>query len=77
MQERRRQILAVMAVGAVFLAGLFIPGIVGAILLLAVTGLLVTLSSVTWPALRPRERLMRVLIVVVIVAIAVAKLARQ
>jgi len=66
-----------MAVGAVFLAGLFIPGIVGAILLLAVTGLLVTLSSVTWPALRPRERLMRVLIVVVIVAIAVAKLARQ
>jgi hypothetical protein len=50
---------------------------VGAILLLAVTGLLVTLSSVTWPALRPRERLMRVLIVVVIVAIAVAKLARQ
>jgi hypothetical protein len=76
-QQRRRQILAVVAVGGVFLAGLFIPGIVGAILLLAVTGLLITLSSVTWPALRERERVMRVLIVVVIVVIAVAKLVRH
>jgi hypothetical protein len=74
-QQRRRQILAVVAVGAVFLAGLFIPGIVGAILLLAIAGLLITLSSVTWPALRSRERVMRALIVVAIVVIAVAKIA--
>jgi hypothetical protein len=73
-QQRRRQILAVVAVGAVFLAGLFIPGFVGAILLLAIAGLLVTLSSVTWPALRQRERVMRTLIVVAIVVIAVAKI---
>jgi hypothetical protein len=58
-------------------AGLFIPGIVGAILLLAIGGLLITLSTVTWPALRPRERVMRTLIVVAIAVIAVVKLAGQ
>jgi len=73
-RSRVANLLIAGAAGVVFIAGLLIRGVVGAVLLLAVAGLLVVLSSAAWPAVHARGRRVRVLIVAVVVAIAVIKL---
>ena len=67
--------LAAAAVGALALAGLFISGPVGGILLAIVVAVLVFLSSATWPALHTRGRIIRGLVIAAITALAVLKLA--
>jgi len=67
--------LAALAVGALALAGLFIHGPVGGILLGIVVAILVFLSSATWPALHSRARVVRGLVIAAIAALAVLKLA--
>ncbi|HTW21059.1 MAG TPA: DUF6703 family protein [Mycobacteriales bacterium] len=62
------------AVGALFIAGLFLHG-VASFGLLALTDLvLVTLAVTTWPVLRRGDRLMRSVVIAAIAAVAVARL---
>ena len=73
--RRGNALLLVGAVGVVFLLGLFIHGVVGGILLLLVAATLVLFSSGAWPHVRREGKLPRILIVLVVVALAAAKLA--
>jgi hypothetical protein len=74
MQRRGPVILVAAAIGALFVAGLFIHGVVGAVLLLLTDVVLVTISAALWSRIRPQGRPLRVGIIVIIAAIAVAKL---
>lgn len=67
--------LSAAVVGGLALAGLFISGPVGGILLAIVVAILVFLSSATWPALHVRGRVVRGLVIAAIGALAVLKLA--
>jgi hypothetical protein len=69
-----RPILLVAAVGLVFLAGLFLHGRVGGVLLLLVAATLVLFSRGAWAHVRREGRPVRVVIIVVVVALGVAKL---
>jgi hypothetical protein len=55
------------------LAGLFLPGIVGAALLFVLGAGLATLTFTTWPAQPPATRALRVLMLVLLLAAVVAK----
>ena len=74
-RSRLANLLVAIAVGAIFLAGLFIHGVVGAVLLLSVAVFLAYLSSQAWPVIHPRGRVARILLLVLVVAVAVVKLA--
>ena len=56
------------------LLALFLPGIVGGALLLVLAVALGALTARTWPVQPPRTRVIRVLILALVVAIAVAKI---
>ncbi|MEU8263641.1 DUF6703 family protein [Micromonospora sp. NPDC048999] len=56
------------------LVGLFAPGPAGGVLLLALAGLLVWLMTVTWPVQRPTTRLLRLLMLTLLIAVALVKL---
>jgi hypothetical protein len=58
---------------AVMLAGLFLPGIVGAALLLLLAAGLAALTFTTWPVQGPATRVVRVVLLVLLVAAVVAK----
>lgn len=58
---------------ALMLAGLFLPGIVGAALLLALGAGLATLTYSTWPVQPPSTRALRVLMLALLLAAVVAK----
>jgi hypothetical protein len=73
--ERLRNLLGAAVVGAVFLAGLFIHGALGGVLLLATAIMLGIFTSAIWHRLPPARRPLRILIVVVILAVAVIKFA--
>jgi hypothetical protein len=73
-QRRGPILLMAAAVGGVFLAGLFISGPVGGILLLVTAAVLISLTSATWPRLRGRDRAIRVVVVAAILVLAVVKL---
>jgi hypothetical protein len=73
-QRRGPILLIAAAVGGVFLAGLFVHGRVGGLLLLATAAVLISLTRVTWPRLRDRDRALRVIIVGAILVLAVVKL---
>ena len=73
--RRGNALLLVAAVGVVFLAGLFIHGAIGGVLLLLVAATLVLFSAGAWPRVRREGKLPRILIIVVVVALAAAKLA--
>ena len=73
--RRGNALLLVAAVAVVFLVGLFIHGVVGGVLLLLVAATLVLFSSGAWPQVRREGKLPRILIVLVVVALAVAKFA--
>ncbi|PWU43966.1 hypothetical protein DLE60_32840 [Micromonospora globispora] len=56
------------------LVALFAPGAVGGLVLLALAALLVWLMSVTWPVQRPATRMVRLLLLTLLIAVALAKL---
>jgi uncharacterized membrane protein len=58
---------------ALMLAGLFLPGIVGAALLFALGVGLAVLTYTTWPVQPPATRALRVLTLVLLLAAVVAK----
>jgi len=68
-----RWLLAVL-VAAMLVAGLAIRGPVGSAFLVVLAAFLGWLLVIAWPAMRPRERWVRVGVVVVVVAAAVWQL---
>ncbi|PDP88932.1 hypothetical protein CQJ94_04110 [Glycomyces fuscus] len=65
--------LAPLVVGALFIAGLMAPGPVGAVCLLLVAVFVAWLAFLTWPSLGGQPRTARVLMVVVVLVLAVAR----
>lgn len=65
---------AFLAALALVLVGLFAPGIVGGAALLLLAGGLVWLLQLTWPALPPAGRLLRLMVLTLLVAAALAKI---
>lgn len=59
---------------ALVLVGLLTPGVVGGVLLLALAAALVALLRLTWAVQTPTTRLIRLIMLTVLVAVALAKL---
>lgn len=55
------------------LAGLFLPGIIGALLLFLLGTGLAVLTFTTWPVQKPATRVLRVLLLLLLFAVVVAK----
>jgi energy-coupling factor transporter transmembrane protein EcfT len=72
--SRLNPVVVLLGTMALFLAVLFAPDWLGAILILLIAGGLVALLRLTWPVLAPRARAMRVLVIVLLLAIAGLKL---
>ncbi|NYH54199.1 hypothetical protein HNR06_003788 [Nocardiopsis arvandica] len=72
--HQRPRWLAPLVLGALFVAGLMAPGLVGALCLLLVAVFLVWLAFLTWPSLAAQQRMPRVLMVVVVLVLAAARL---
>jgi ABC-type uncharacterized transport system permease subunit len=66
--------LVFLAVAAVFAAGVLVGGAVGALLLGALAVLIAALLAVAWPRLAPAERGLRLVVLLVLVAVAVSVL---
>jgi hypothetical protein len=60
---------------AVGLVALLVPGVLGAVLLLAVVAALAVLLRLTWPVTPPLTRWLRLVVLVLLTVIAVTKLA--
>jgi len=58
---------------AVLLAGLFLPGIIGAALLFLLAAAMVALTLTTWPVQSPAVRAVRVTMLALLFAVVVAK----
>lgn len=67
--------LAFVAVLAVFALGAWLGGVVGAAVLMALAGGAGVLLAATWPRLSGPERTVRLLVIVVVVGIALERLA--
>jgi anaerobic C4-dicarboxylate transporter len=76
MPRRLTILLAATAVLAIFLAGLFIHGRLGGAFLAATAAILISLTSLTWPQLRPQGRPIRVVVIAAVAALAIVKLVR-
>lgn len=61
-------------IAALFLAGVFVPGVVGAALLVLLAAFLGWLSYLSWPALPGNGRLVRTLTVLAVLGLAVRDL---
>lgn len=61
------------ALTALFIAGLALGGLGGAVLLLVLTAVLGWLAYLSWPALSAQSRVMRVAAAAVLIAIAIAQ----
>ncbi|MEV4814108.1 DUF6703 family protein [Micromonospora avicenniae] len=59
---------------ALVLVALFAPGVIGGVLLLALAAALVALLATTWPVQAPQTRLVRLLMLTLLVAVALVKL---
>ena len=59
---------------ALLMAGLFLPGIVGALLLVVLAAGLAALTFTTWPVQMPITRTVRLVLLTLLVAAAVAKI---
>ena len=64
---------AFVAALAVLLAGLFLPGIVGAALLFVLAAGLAALTYTTWPVQQPSTRFIRIVLLALLVAAVIAK----
>jgi hypothetical protein len=71
--HRQPRWLAPVALGALFIAGLMAPGLVGALCLLTVAVFFSWLAFLTWPALARQQRVPRVIMVVVVLVLTVAR----
>ncbi len=69
--DRTTVFLAALTLGV---AGLFLPGWAGAGLLVAVVAALIMVARLTWPVTPAPMRIVRVMILTALVAVAVAKL---
>jgi hypothetical protein len=58
----------------VVLVALFTPGVVGGLLLLALAATLVALLATTWPVQAPQTRVIRLVMVTLLIAVALVKL---
>ena len=58
---------------ALLLAGLFLPGIIGAALMILLGAGLAALTFTTWPVQKPGTRAIRVILLILLFAAAVAK----
>jgi hypothetical protein len=58
---------------AIVLAGIFLPGIVGAALLFVLAAGLTALTFTTWPVQSPPTRAVRVVLLLLLVVVAVSK----
>jgi hypothetical protein len=70
---RTNPTLAFLAALAVMVAGLFLPGIVGAALLLVLAAGLVALTYTTWPVQTATTRTVRVIMLGLLLAAVIAK----
>jgi uncharacterized membrane protein len=59
---------------ALLLAGLFLPGIVGAALLFVLGVMMAALTSTTWSVQPPATRVIRIVLLVLVFAAVVAKI---
>ncbi|MEV4493565.1 DUF6703 family protein [Micromonospora coxensis] len=59
---------------ALVLVAVFAPGPVGGVLLLALAAGLVWLMALTWPVQAPRTRVVRLVMLTLLIAVALAKL---
>jgi hypothetical protein len=73
---RVRPILVFIVVIGVFAAGMLIGGVLGAALLGVLAVGVGVLLATTWKALRPTDRVMRVVVLLILVGIAVSLLLR-
>lgn len=71
--HQRPRWLPPLLLGALFIAGLMAPGVVGASCLLAVVAFFAWLAFLTWPTLTRRQRVPRVLMVLVVLVLAMAR----
>ena len=69
-------LLAAAAVGALFLVGLLVDGVAGALVLLAVAVLLAVLAAAAWDHVPARGRPVRLAIIALVAVIAVVKLVQ-
>jgi hypothetical protein len=65
---------AFLATLVVMLAGLFLPGIVGAAVLCLLAAVLITLTVTTWPVQSARTRAVRAILLVVLVLLILSKI---
>jgi hypothetical protein len=70
---RVNPIVAFVIALALMLAGLFLPGIVGAALLFLLAGGLAALTFTTWPVQSPTTRTLRLVLLTLLLAAVVAK----
>ena len=63
-----------MVLGALFIAGLMAPGVIGALCLLLVAVFFLWLAFLTWPSLNRQQRVPRVLMMLVVLVLAVARM---
>ena len=75
MPRRAVVFLIAVAVGAVFLTGLFLHGIVSFALLGVTDIALIALAATTWPLLRRGDRALRIVVIAVITVVAIARLS--
>lgn len=71
--HQRPRWLPPLALGALFIAGLMAPGMLGAVCLLLVAVFFVWLAFLTWPSLTRQQKAPRVLMVVVVLVLTVAR----
>jgi hypothetical protein len=77
MRRRGPILLSAAAIGAVFVAGLFIHGWVGAALLVLTDAVLATMSIGTWSRVRPQGRPLRILVIAAVAVVAVIKIVHS
>jgi hypothetical protein len=58
---------------ALVLVALFVPGALGAVLLLAVVAALASLMTRTWPVAPPQTRALRLLVLLILLGVALFK----
>jgi uncharacterized protein DUF6703 len=72
--QRLAIVAGAIVVGAVFIAGLFVHGRVGGALLLVTVAILIGLTRLTWPLVRPQGRPLRLIVIAAVAILAVVKL---
>ncbi len=73
MPRRLVLLLGALGVGALFVSGLFTHGVLSGALLTATDLVLIGLATVTWPALRTGDRVLRLAVIVLIAVVAAAR----